>query len=284
MSASVHGAVEIDGFRLRYRVEGEGRPAIVVGSSLYYTRCFSQKLRRQLRIAFMDHRGFAPGNTCSDVAQYQMGHLVEDIERVRQALGCGKIIVIGHSGHGFMALEYARRYPQHVSHLVMLCMGADYTAAGHAAAERYLADSVCPERKAALAQAMAKLPAAIAAAPEKAFVSFCLATAAKSWFDYNFDAAPLWEGIETNMAMFDHVWGKVIPAMDVAQIAPEIRAPAFLGLGRYDFLVPPAHTWERVRDSFRDLTVRVFERSSHAPMLEEPDVFDRELLEWVGSR
>jgi proline iminopeptidase len=284
MTESVRGAVEVDGLRLPYIVEGEGRPAIVVGSSLYYARCFSQNLRRHLRIAFMDHRGFTPGSSGTDVTQFGMDRLVADIERLRQQLGFEKVVIIGHSGHGFMALDYARRYPQHVSHLVMLCMGADYTPMGHAAAERYLADSVCPERKAVLAAGMARLPGMIEAAPEKAFVSFCLATAAKSWFDYRFDAAPLWEGIETNMAMFDHVWGKVIPSMDLAALAPKISASAFLGLGRYDFLVPPAHTWERVRDRFRDLTVRIFERSSHAPMLEEPEAFDRELLDWIGSR
>ncbi len=284
MSASERGVIVSDGFNLQYIVEGQGSPALIVGSALYYARCFSPDLRRHLKLAFMDHRGFATGNSSTDAARYEMDLLVGDIERVRQQLGLDRIVMIGHSGHAFMALEYARRHPQHVSHLVLLCCGADYTAAGHAAAERHLAESVCPERKAALAAAMAKLPAMIETAPEKAFVSFCLATAAKSWFDYNFDAAPLWAGIETNMTMFDHVWGKVIPGMDIAALAPDLPMPVFLGLGRYDYLVPPAHTWERVRDSFRDLTIRVFERSSHAPMLEEPEAFDRELLAWIGSR
>lgn len=284
MSNRECGAIQSDGFNLQYIVEGQGRPAIVVGSSLYYARTFSAGLRRNLKLAFMDHRGFAPGNTRTDTVQYAMDLLVDDVERVRQTLDLGRIVIIGHSGHAFMALQYARKYPQHVSHLVMLCCGADYTPAGHAAAERYLADSVCPERKAALAAAMARLPAAIEAAPDKAFIAFCLATAAKSWFDWTFDAAPLWAGIETNMAMFDHVWGKVIPAIDIAALAPALQVPVFLGLGRYDFLVPPAPTWERVRDRFRDLTVRIFERSSHAPMYEEPEAFDRELLAWLESR
>ena len=39
------------------------------------------------------------------------------------------------------------------------------------------------------------------------------------------------------------------------------------------------------RSSFADLTLRVFDRSSHTPQLEESDVFDAELLRWLdGAR
>src|SRR3546814_5831960 len=116
MSSRECGAIQSDGFNLQYIVEGQGRPVIVVGSSLYYARTFSAGLRRHLKLAFMDHRGFAPGNTRTDIVQYAMDLLVDDIERVRQRLGLERIVIIGHSGHAFMALEYARKYPQHVSH------------------------------------------------------------------------------------------------------------------------------------------------------------------------
>jgi hypothetical protein len=56
---SAEGTVPAGPFRLRYRIEGEGRPAIVVGSSVYYPRVFSAGLRRRLRLVFLDHRGFA---------------------------------------------------------------------------------------------------------------------------------------------------------------------------------------------------------------------------------
>jgi proline iminopeptidase len=57
--------------------------------------------------------------------------------------------------------------------------------------------------------------------------------------------------------------------------------PVLLALGRYDYLVPPAYLWEGVRDKFSNLTIRIFEKSSHAPHLEEPELFDKELLEWL---
>jgi proline iminopeptidase len=39
--------------------------------------------------------------------------------------------------------------------------------------------------------------------------------------------------------------------------------------------------WEGVRDKFNNLTIRIFEKSSHAPQFEEPELFDKELSEWL---
>jgi hypothetical protein len=49
----------------------------------------------------------------------------------------------------------------------------------------------------------------------------------------------------------------------------------------YDYLQPPPHMWEGVRDKFNNLTIRIFEKSSHAPQFEEPELFDKELIEWL---
>ena len=47
-------------FQLRYRIEGTGTPAIVIGFPAYYPRVFSKYLRSHLRFVFLDHRGTAP--------------------------------------------------------------------------------------------------------------------------------------------------------------------------------------------------------------------------------
>ena len=176
----IDGHLFSDGFKLQYIVEGNGPPALVVGSSLYYARTFSKELRSKLRMAFVDHRGFAPSNLCKDTHKYKLDLLVDDIELLRTELGFERFILIGQSGHAYMALEYAKKYPGNVSHLVLMCAGPDLSATGHAAAERYLEDSVCPERKAALAANLARLPDEMAAAPDRAFVTYCLLTGPKS--------------------------------------------------------------------------------------------------------
>ena len=101
------------GFQLQYCQDGKGLPAIVVGSALYYPRTFSQHIRKHLRFTYMDHRGFAPhpGHSLTQ-AEYELEVIIDDIEHLRQHLGLDQIVIIGHSGHGFMALEYAKKYPK----------------------------------------------------------------------------------------------------------------------------------------------------------------------------
>ncbi|NMG08540.1 alpha/beta hydrolase [Brasilonema sp. UFV-L1] len=275
------GYVYSSGFKLQYIIEGNGTPTIVVGSSLYYSRTFSKNLRNSLKLVFVDHRGFSPPYDCKDTSMFQLDLLVDDIELVRKELGFDKVIVIGHSGHAFMALEYAKKYPANVSGVVMMCVSPDYSRKGHLASERYLNDSVCPERKAALAKNLAKLPQEMEAAPEKAFITYCLLMGPKSWFDYTYDATKLWEGVEVNMTMFDYVWGEVFRDIDLTENLDKLQAPVLLALGRYDYFVPPAYLWESVRDKFSNLTIRIFEKSGHAPHFEEPELFDKELLEWL---
>ena len=270
-------------YELAYSVEGDGTPALVIGSAVYYPRVFSGELRRSLRLIFADHRGFARLTDDAPPSEYDLGTVLADIDLVRQHLGLDRIVIVGHSGHGYMALEYAKRYPQHVSHVVMIATGPSHSAAHNAATERYWQESVCPERKARLERDLGLLPAEIEAAPEKRFVAFCVRMGARSWYDHTFDAAPLWEGVHVNMPVFDHLWGEAFRNIDVAQGLEQLDVPVFLALGRYDYLVAPYATWDPYRSRFKDLTVRVFERSGHTPQLEESALFDAELLRWLEA-
>src|SRR5215472_9178925 len=53
------GIVEVEGGSLRYRIEGQGPPCLVVGSSVCYPRVFSDGLRARLQLIFLDLRHFA---------------------------------------------------------------------------------------------------------------------------------------------------------------------------------------------------------------------------------
>lgn len=277
----VRGNIIVDGFKLHYSIEGTGSPALVIGSSIYYPRTFSQNLRKHLQLIFVDHRGFVPSPEDIDVSSFTLETLVNDIEKIRQRLNIEKIILIGHSGHAYMAQAYAKKYPQHVTHLVLIAAGPDQSPTSHAAAEQYFADSVCNERKAYLQEQLKDLPAALAADPDQRFITFCLKLGARSWFDYHFDATPLWKGVYTNMPIIDRFWGEIFRDIDITNDIDKLSMPVILMLGRYDYLVAPFFTWKPLRAKFKELTVRVFEQSGHTPQLEQPEDFDRELLEFL---
>lgn len=278
---SIIDCIECDNFKLQYRVEGTGIPAIVIGSAIYYPRTFSQNLRNHLRLIFMDHRGFTPPQAPLDTSAFELDVILNDIDCLRKKLGLEHIVIIGHSGHGFMALEYAKKYSEHVSHVVLIGMGPDNSDKSQAAADQYFQDSVCSKRKAVLEENLRLLTQEIQAAPESRFITFCLRLGARSWYDYQFDASFLWENVKVNMQIIDYLWGNVFRDIDITKGLESFNKPVFLGLGQFDFLVAPFFSWNSIRPKFKNLTMRVFEKSSHTPQYEEPQAFDQELLKWL---
>lgn len=281
---SERGTLRCGPFELGYAVEGRGRPALVIGSAVYYPRTFSAALREALKLVFVDHRGFA--RPVGDAGAHDGGleAVLEDMEQVRRHLGLDEVVVIGHSGHGYMALEYAKRYPRHVSHVVLIATGPSHSAAHAALTERHWREAVCPARKARFEADMAGLADELAAAPERRFVTFCLRMGARSWHDPHFDARPLWDGVHVNMPVIDHLWGEAFRDLDVTQGLAALERPVFMAFGRLDYLVAPPAAWEPYRAHFRDLTVRVFDGSAHTPQLEEAEAFDHELLAWLAAK
>ena len=117
--------------------------------------------------------------------------------------------------------------------------------------------------------------------PDQAFIRGYIRNAARAWHDPRFDCSALWDGVRINIDMFGHVWGKLFAEIDIARGLEQFDRPVFLALGRYDFLVAPPSSWDGLKSKFKDLTVRVFERSGHTPQFEEAELFDRELLTWM---
>ena len=277
------GSIAAGQFRLRYRIEGTGTPTMVIGSSVYYPRAFSQSLRTQLRMVFLDHRGFAPSPGPVETIAFALDTLLDDFERARQELGLGRIVVIGHSGHAFMALEYAKKYPENVSHVIMIGIAPSLSSAMTQARDQYWQEFASSERKAIMEENLQRLPDEQLAElpPGEAFIKGYIRDAPRIWYDPHFDCSPLWVGVDVNMDMIDHVWGHIFRDIDITQGLDTFDRPVFLALGRYDFLVAPPSTWDPIRPKFRNLTVRVFEQSGHTPQYEEPALFDEEILRWM---
>lgn len=278
------GTIAAGEFNLGYSVEGTGTPTIVIGSSLYYPRAFSENLRSHLRMVFMDHRGFAPSPGPVDNSAFALDTLLDDVERLRQELGLGRVAVIGHSGHGFLALEYGKKYPESVTHVIMIGIAPDFGPENAQAMRQYWEEFAPADRKAIWEERLqsqpddelAQLPAG------EAFIKGYIRDAPKIWYDPHFDSSPLWEGVSVNMDMISHVWGRTFAEIDITQGLDTFDRPVFLALGRYDFLVAPPSSWDPIRPMFRDLTVRVFEESGHTPQYEEAELFDSELLAWMS--
>jgi len=279
------GTVAVPGAELSYVIEGSGPPCLVVGSSVYYPRTFSRDLRDHLQLVFLDLRHFAPSDGTLPADQITLDTYAADIDAAREQLGFEKVIVMGHSMHGMFALEYARRYPQHVTHVIAIgSPPAGLMATGEASAAYFEAEA-SDERKQTLRRNIeafgAEKYAALASFPNgDAVIDQYVVNGPMYWYDATYDARPLWRDMHVNMEVFFRVFA-LIGTYDLAQGPGAVTAPVLSALGRFDFVVP--HTmWEGAGDKLADLTVHVFDESGHTPQLEQPAEFDRVLLEFLG--
>ncbi|BAU27768.1 proline iminopeptidase [Aneurinibacillus soli] len=274
-------SISSDGFNLNYCVKGTGKPILVVGSSVYYPHLFSEHLYETFQFIFLDHRGFVKAPRVLESEDYKLDKVLDDIEIARQTLCLTDFIILGHSGHAFMALEYARKYPEHVQKVILLNSAPTNSQERQHQSFAFFNESASPERKKQFETDIALLESDIKQDPERRFVHMCIRMGAHSFYDYTFDAAYMWDGVYTSMPIIDYLWGEAFGELNLIQSLNTFNKPVFIGLGRYDYLVGPVSLWGSIDGTYNHVKKVIFEHSGHNPMFEEPQLFDRELIKWI---
>ena len=117
------GFVDAKGVMIYYVTVGRGAPLVIVhggpGASHDYFLPYLLPLARHNRLIFIDERGSGRSEKLEDPAGYTVENMVEDVEAVRQALGLGKISLLGHSYGGALAQAYALKYQKNLTHLIL---------------------------------------------------------------------------------------------------------------------------------------------------------------------
>lgn len=274
-------SISIDGFRLRYCVKGTGDPILVIGSSLYYPHLFSETLYETFQFIYLDHRGFVKPNRTLEPENYTLDKVLDDIEIARKVLGLTDFVILGHSGHAFMALEYAKKFPKHVEKVVLLNSAPTNSRERQNESFLFFQKTASPERKRQFEKDFALLENDILQDPERRFAHMCIRMGSQSFYDYEFDATYMWEGVYTNMPVIDYLWGEAFGELNLIQSLAEFKKPVFIGLGRYDYLVAPVSLWEGVDCMYENVKKVIFEHSGHNPMFEEPLYFNQEITRWI---
>ncbi|WP_291425147.1 alpha/beta hydrolase [Deinococcus sp.] len=122
----------LNGANLYFEVVGPadlGEPPIVFlhGGPGYNSYSFHSLFGEHLehrQVIYLDQRGSGRSGPLEDTEQgdeaLDLDTLVDDVEAVREFLGLGTIIPLGHGFGALIALEYARRYPVHTARVVVV--------------------------------------------------------------------------------------------------------------------------------------------------------------------
>ncbi|MCX6560732.1 MAG: alpha/beta hydrolase [Candidatus Aminicenantes bacterium] len=269
--------VTVNGAELFYTTRGRG-PTILIPGGMG-TRpnelLMPAQMSDRFRLVFVDLRG--SGQSTGQAADLTFDILAEDLEAVRTDLGVDRVAVLGHSILGILAIEYGKRCPAAVSHVIAVGTPpfGDMARLASLASAFFKADA-SEDRQRILRENMARLT------PSSSPGQALLAQTPTRFFDPRFDAAPLFAGASRNPAQLMHVMRTLTPAWDILVDAGRLQVPLLITQGRFDYTVP--HTlWEGVVDKLPGATFRIFEQSGHQPFFEEPGLFAEALADWMAG-
>lgn len=274
------GVVSVEGAELHYVIEGNGTPCIGLGHSESQRRILSQELRKHFRWIFLDLRHDADSNSSLDISKLTLDTYLDDIDKVRRTLGLDKTAVFGHSIHSYIALEYARKYPKNTSHVIMTG-NTPYRISGKVADDFWESDA-SDERKMILKQNFEKIAGDELGqiSPKERVVKTYMAMTPKLFYDPRYDLAWIYEVVESNQNIANHLFQVIFKDYDIGTRPGRIETPVFLAVGRYDYLWP-YFLWDERKDVLPKLSYNLFEKSGHFPMVEEQGLFDMKLIEWI---
>jgi proline iminopeptidase len=129
-------------------VVGRGYPLLLMHGGPgadHYTMLPFRRCKDRFTLVFYDHRGNGR-STGAPVSSMTWENLTADADALRQKLGFDKWAVLGHSFGGQVALEYALRYPDSLSRLVLLDTGGDSRWSQQNAADLLAKRGYSPEK------------------------------------------------------------------------------------------------------------------------------------------
>ncbi|XDD55278.1 alpha/beta fold hydrolase [Leptospira sp. WS4.C2] len=275
--------IEREGFALQVaKNDVDGPPLFWIGSALYYPRVIPKEMAEQYQITIVDQRGFAK-RTLSQMEtreDYSLEKLLDDFAFIQTELKIPICPVVGHSGHGYMALAYAAKFPNLVSKLCMISTGPSH-GSPMAEAEVYFQREASDLRKKAHSANQIQFQKNIETSPEDFFIHFCVSQEAKGFYQIPFPSRMFWEGIQTNKLAFDYLFGEVFRDIDVSTYLKEVSLPVWICMGKEDFQVAPYYTWDSILTEFPKIKITVLEECSHLPFLERPEEFLTQFQNWI---
>ncbi len=233
------------------------------GDHTYYKPALDP-LTDRFQIVYVDHRG--QGRSARGPRDtYTLENNVEDLEALRDYLGLDKIVIFGTSYGGIVALKYAARYPDRVSHLI-----ASVTTArsdGFSKASQFVRDHGTEDQK----RVAETLWAGNFQTEEELIEYFEIMDPlyTKSW-DPNASKDGLLRGIYSIDAI-NEAFSGFLRTYDIRDELPNITAPTLVIGGRHDWILPPEMS-EEVASLIPNSDLRIFENSSHSVLFDEPEL------------
>ena len=267
---------------LNVKVTGQGDPILLMhgGPGLdYQTMLPLEPLADRFTLVFYDHRcnGRSEG---AEVSSMTWENLTADADALRERLGFKQWTVLGHSFGGNVALEYALRYPQSLSRLILMNTGGD----------QWWVSQNAPELLAKRGYNAGTVQAARRFYNGQIAPGEFLRTSLRLSGAYNYRNSPIeiiqgiLSGHMPKMRPEALIFGycQLLKGWTVMDRLGEIRAPTLILAGRYDFLFPTEHQLA-LAAGIPNARLEIIECAGHNPHMEQPAVVQKLIRSFLSE-
>ena len=249
---------------------GHGYPLVLMHggpSADHWTMAPFQDLADRFTLVFYDHRcnGRSVG---APVSSMTWENLTADADALRQKLGFEKWAVLGHSFGGHVALEYALRYPDSLSHLLLLDTGGDSRWALQNAADLLAKRGYSPKKVALVRRWFSGEFAPREYFPILLRLGGAYCHGSFLWLTVRDGIRGAWRS-KLRPEAFIFAGQHLLKGWTVMDRLREITVPTLVMAGRDDFVFPPESQVE-LAARISDARLRIIERAGHDPHSERP--------------
>ncbi len=257
-----------NGVQSAFTDAGEGLPLVFIHGFPLSRGAWSNQVEAfesKYRVIAPDLRGF--GESGASSGPVFMSRYAEDIHALLLHLGTGPVILAGHSMGGYVAMAFAKAFPELLRGLVLVGTKAGGDAPEVAAARRATAEKVRTEGIASVVESMA--PKMLAAANADAGMALAVR---------NLMQPASQEGvIGALLGMAERP--------DAGAWVGAIRVPTLVVAGADDILILPSES-KALAKAIPDAHLTLIPRAGHLVAFEQPEPFNEALNAWLtwGSR
>jgi proline iminopeptidase len=227
------------------------------------------------RVITFDARGCGQSE---EVGEPSYAQWTADAEAIRQELGLGKVIVAGGSSGGFLALEYALRYPESTAALVLRGTGA--TDADYEFLATMVREAGLPVHWDAYERFWTGTTYSDEDMREALWEFYSLYPAKGTWDPVigrqKLDA--LYIHHRTHNYTVQHNWKD----WDLTSRLPEIKAPTLIVVGEQDWVRPPVNSY-LLRDAIPNSRLEIFAGCGHGAHTENKPKFVSVVREFLAQ-
>ncbi|MEK3936315.1 alpha/beta hydrolase [Sporosarcina sp. FSL W7-1349] len=272
---------EVNGCSIYYEIFGEentetiffihGAPGL--GDCRSDIKAFSS-LSKNFRLVFLDMRG---SGRSADVPPYTHEQWTADIDELRKQVGVDKIHILGGSYGGFLALEYAIRYPDQVLSVMLRD-----TAANNNSSEDSINRALEANLKGLNEDNLVRLFQGKVRTNEELKDTFFKI---QPLYTVEYDEEKTREKIDSiyyHYATHNYAFSENKKTYDISEDIKSIKVPVLITVGIHDWITP-VESSDLLAKNIPDNTYIKFENSGHSPHIEENEKYLEHVREFLSS-